>query len=304
MTQLNFQNPNLCAKMRALIQKAFSIMKPNLDEALGIRTGIVKKGQTSPFLFTLLSSSKPRFDYLINRYKHVYVEKLPESKDCKDLMESDRAILNYVNKYVGTSRGLVWIWTSTYVDYILEKIVERYFYEQKDEPEFFSSLYHDFEKLCYDLKKNVKLSEIITQGIESFMFKPIQLDDNLRIKKITNEDNKELFDLMQSNHLSLFEVGEPEFAIECEVTEPLIRQIKKPDDNIIAKYQSEDTIDAVVTGLRLFRSCFVGYSNIFPLKKLNVLLRLKHKAKNVIRENELGAPYEINQNDLQELRKF
>ena len=151
----------------------------------------------------------------------MYIEELQEMKECKDLMEYDKAISNYVNKYVGTSRGLVWIWTSNHVDYILEKIVEKYFYEQKDEPELFNSLYHDFEKLCYDgylpirdiaplhnftvsdLKKTVKLSEIITHGIESFMFKPIQLDDNLRIKKITNEDNKELFNLMQSNNLSL-----------------------------------------------------------------------------------------------------
>lgn len=65
-------------------------------------------------------------------------------------MESDRAVSNYVNKYVGTSRGLLWIWTSTHVYYIPEKIVERYFYEQKDDPELFNSLYHDFEKLCYE----------------------------------------------------------------------------------------------------------------------------------------------------------
>ena len=35
--------------MRELIQKAFSVMKPNLDEALGIRTDIVKK--VRPVLF-------------------------------------------------------------------------------------------------------------------------------------------------------------------------------------------------------------------------------------------------------------
>lgn len=140
MAQLNFQNPNLYAKMNTLLQIAFSIMKPILDEAMAIRKNIMSKGQTSPFFYTLLSTSKPRFDILINRYKYTYIEKLPELKECNDFMESDRVVSNYCNKYVGTSRGLEWIWTSRHFYYILGKLVERYFYEQKDDQQLFNSL--------------------------------------------------------------------------------------------------------------------------------------------------------------------
>ena len=260
--------------------------------------------------------------YLINRYKHYGIEKLPEFEECEKLIKSDRIISKYINRRIGTSRGSKLIWTSGHIYHILEKLVQRYFYDQKDDPRLFNSLYHDFEKMCYegfipirdiaplhnfsvrDLKRQVSMTEIIIMGIDQFVFKPIQLEDNLRIKQITRGESRELFDLKEAESLTILEVGEPQFAIECDVNESMVVGRVEPYEKFDEKFQSEDSIDGVVTALRLFRSFFIGFSNIFPFKDLDVFVELRHKAKNIIFENQFEKPYALTHEELAEFQSF
>jgi len=123
----------------------------------------------------------------------------------------------------------------------MEKVVEHYFYKR--------TYNIDFEKLCYEGYLPIR----DTAPLHNFTIKNVnvvELDDGLRIKKLTHDDFKSLFDTSDKNHLNIFEVGEPEFVVECDVREQLVRYdkyLKKP-------FLSEPTIDAVVTALRLLRS--------------------------------------------------
>jgi hypothetical protein len=318
---LNIKNHNLYDKMKTVVDKAMVVMQPELQQAWNIRSKILRTNK--PFLFTLLSPSKPDFQRLINRYKHYGIEKLPEFKECENLLRNDTEISKYIHRYVGTQRGTdkQFTWSSRYIYYILEQLVGRYFYTQEYDTKLFDSLYYDFEKMCYDgyipvrdlaplhnfdvsdIASGRSMDELLVEGLDLFAFEPINLEKNLRIKKITKDENKILFELQRSEYLSMFEVGEPSFAIECDVDEPIITY-KQPNDPQSQKYQSEDYIDALLTALRLFKSDFVGYSSIFPFKDLNVFVELKRKAKHVISEKQFGKLYSVSKIELLNFQSF
>ena len=73
---------------------------------------------------------------------------------------------------------------------------------------------------------------------------------------------------------------------------------------MLIEYESEVSIDAVVSALRLFRSWFTGYSNIFPFKDLNVFVPLKHKPKHMVSEKLFDRPYELDNNGILEFQRF
>lgn len=315
----SFHNPELYAKVKALVEKAIPIMESDVKEAWGIKTQILQK--PNPFFYTLLSTSKPEFERMILTYRYYHIEKLPEFESCEQFMKCDPVISKYINSHVGTRRGLTWIWTPHHVYYMLERLVEQLFYKQKYEPELFDSLYKDFESFCYEgiipIRDNAPLHNFNVKGVIKDLnlagivihnavntFEPIILDENLRIKKISHGEYRELFNLMEEVHLNLFEVGEPNYAIECDVREQVISQRKKPTEVPDLVFDSENSIDAVITAFRLFRSFFIGYSNIFPFKDLDVFVTLKHKPKYIVSEKQLDQPYVLYKEDILEFQTF
>lgn len=323
---VSFRNPELYNKMKTLVEKALSMIQADVLQAWSIRTDILNTNKA--FIYTLLSQSKPRFEYLIFRYKST-IDKLIEFEEFNKTISSDQVVSNYFHKYVGTSRGLEWIWRSKYVYYILEELIQSLFYTQKYDPKMFDSLYQDFEKMCYDgyipLRDIAPLhnfdvsdrkrvitgtdivehtQEIIDKGWDlAFAVKSIQLEENLRLKQITQDDFKHLFEVQEKETLSLFEVGEPVFAIEYSINEPTLSQ-REPISIEDVKYQSEDTIEAVMTALRLFRSNFVAYSNIFPVKDAKVFVEVKMKRKYIVSEKQFGNTYSLSQNELFEFQTY
>ena len=67
MGEISSRNPELYVRMKALVERAISIMTPDLLEAWDIRTQILHK--RNPFFYTLLSTSKPSFKGLVGAYK-------------------------------------------------------------------------------------------------------------------------------------------------------------------------------------------------------------------------------------------
>ena len=162
----SIRNPELHDRVKALVEKAIAIMEPDVKEAWSIRTEILRK--RNPFFYTLLSTSKPEFDRMILTYKYHHIEKLPEFESCEEFMKSDPIISKYINNYIGTSRKLIWIWTSHHVYRILKRLVEEIFYKQKYDPELFESLYIDFEKFCFEgilpIRDNAPLHNFTING--------------------------------------------------------------------------------------------------------------------------------------------
>ena len=109
---------------------------------------------------------------------------------------------------------------------------------------------------------------------------------------------------MEEAQLRLFEVGEPNYAIECSVNEQVLSQRKELTIDPNQEYQSENSIDAVVSALRLFRSWFTGYSNIFPFKDLDVFVPLQHKPKHIVSDRQLDRSYALDNNDILEFQRF
>lgn len=316
---VSFRNPELYIKVKALVEKAIPIMEPDVRESWGIKKQIIQK--RNPFFYTLLSKSKPEFERMILTYKYYHIEKLPEFESCEQCVRSDLVISKYINSHVGTARGLTWIWTPHHLYYMLERLVEDLFYNEKSSPELFDSLYEDFESFCYEgilpIRDNAPLHNFNVKGVIQDLdmggiiirnavntFEPIILDESLRIKKISHREYRELFNLMEEVHLDLFEVGEPNYAIECDVREPVVSQREKPTENPDLVFESEKSIDAVITAFRLFRSFFIGYSNIFPFKDLDVFVTLKHKPKYIVSEKQFDQPYILDKEDIPEFQTF
>ena len=227
-------------------------------------------------------------------------------------MESDPAISKYVNRYVGTSRGVIWIWTSRHVYHILEKLVGNFFYNQKYDDTLFELLYHDLENFCYDgmlpIRDFAPLHNFTIKYAttwEDLLFvenEPIMLDKDLRIKKISHEDNRMLYDAVEELKLDMFEIAVAEFAIECDTQEPIIHGRSNVKE--VTELKSEAAINAVLTALRLFKSPFISCSRIFPKKMLDVFVELKSKPKNIVLEEQYDMDYILSKEEIVEFQKF
>jgi len=268
MTTTDYKDTELYLKIQSFIRKGFSIIKNDLDRFYDIRNGILTNHQNNHFYFSILSSTKPKFSYLTERYRS-QLENLSEYAICDEFMKKHESVSKFINNKVGTECDFGVRWSSYYLFSFLEKMAEIYFITNitkrsiMKENEFFKNfdrIYLQYEYVF--LNRIMPTKNIIPLHHFIFNTDEMKLDNNLKLKKISHMDLRLIFDISTSLRLETFDIGESPYVIEEMTLESVINskgETKK-------KTLKVSEIYSLITLLRLFKKGRISYSYIFPIK--------------------------------------
>jgi hypothetical protein len=268
MATTDYKDTELYLKIKSFIRNGFSIIKNDLDRFYEIRREILTNHQNNRFYTSILSPTKPDFSHLIERYRS-QIEKLSEYDICDEFMKKHEYVSKFINHKVGTECDFQVRLSSYYLFSFLKTIAEIYFVTSitkrslMKENEFFENfdrVYLQYESVFFN--GIIPTKNIIPLHHFIFNTSEMNLDNNLKLKKISHVHLKLIFDISTSLRLETFDIGESPYVLEEMILEPVISskgQTKK-------KPLKVSEVHSLITLLRLFKKGNVSYSYIFPIK--------------------------------------
>jgi hypothetical protein len=181
---------------------------------------------------------------------------------------------------VGNPRLILTLYDWTFFYFILDSILKSYLKTCKFDDELFNELYCDLESFLY----NEQIPLIIIAPLHNFKshssasdLDPINLDEGLLVRKITEDERKLLWKNMIWNRLTFGDIGRFEYVIQYQVNERKFLGQKKEDGSERRTSSIDDAqkvLDNVVTALRLQHEGAVGYSFIDCKDTLKIPVRI------------------------------
>ncbi len=261
-----YSDNELHLKIKTFAFQGFSLLKRDLDEFYDIRDEILRNN--NPFYYTMLSQTKPKFSYLINVYRQ-QLEKLPEFIAFDEYLKEHDILSKFISGKIGTKCDFKTRWSHHYLLSFLENMTEKYFITniskkskmlQNELDDLFDQIYSDYEFSFYN--RTIPLRNIIPLHNFQLSNDQIDLNSKLRIKYVSHEDLKLIFQMSSNLRIDIFDIGESPYVIEEESFEPIINsaEVIKNDGN------KDNNVYTTITLLRLFKKGFVTYSYIYPIK--------------------------------------
>jgi hypothetical protein len=119
-----YNDSELYLKIKSFVFEGFLLLKKDLDNFYDLRDEILQNN--NPFYMSILSRTKPKFSYLINRYRQ-HLEGLPEFSKCDEYIKRHDLLSKFIRGKVGTKCDFKTRWSSHYLLSLLERMAEVYF---------------------------------------------------------------------------------------------------------------------------------------------------------------------------------
>lgn len=259
------RNEVLYNNCKQFITSALYLLEPYLCKE--ILREIEKKPEAETiFCYRLLNPSPLTFDGLILRHQQD-LEQTPEYIQFDEMMRNDNMLSKNLG-LIGTSRLKAAMFSSSYLFYVLKKLLTEFLLRDSFNEGLFNKLYCDLESFFYSDVLPVK--DITPLFNFKMNIDTIQLDEGLAIRKITNDEMRIFFDEVVDIGISSWSIGEIEYVIEYKHSLRKVSGLTETGDPYGITLA---TVRKLATILRLFKSGNLGFLFTRPFGILDIPIK-------------------------------
>lgn len=256
------KNQSLYQSYNSLCSKAFSVIRPYLDQK-----------DNSPFKnHTAVPEQEPNFVEFMDRYKNDLFN-LPEYNDFLENVKNDVEVSQYFSGKISGTFLTTWrLEPEFFIRFVVAEVSRSYQQSGHYDEALVNSIYIDLEKLVYD--DTISIIEVIP--LDNFDSETdIILEQGFSIRRITSEEKKILMKILsEPGQIITFSrrVENWKFVIEFtyhaqKLIIDLLKQGYKPE---LPNESRHDAISSLLLPIRIFKDGPVGCSLFLSKNRLNL----------------------------------